>query len=194
MIRPLTLLLTFVLTALLAVTARAEPVTYSFDPGHTYIGINWNHLGFSTQRARFGEFSGTLVLDEEDPANSSVSISIRIDSLDTGIAKLDEELVGPEFFDAESYPVAEFESDRIEVVGDGMALVHGSLTLKGQSHPLTLEVVLNQIGENPINNRRTAGFEAEGVVDRTIYGIDKYAPAVSADIGLTIAAEAAVAE
>lgn len=194
MIRPLTILLTFVLTALLAVTARAEPVTYTFDPGHTYIGISWNHLGFSTQRARFGEFSGTLVLDEDNPANSSVSVSIRIDSIDTGVARLDEELVGPEFFDAESYPVADFASDRIELVGEKLALIHGRLTLKGQTHPLTLEVALNQIGENPINNRRTAGFEAEGVVDRTIFGIDKYAPAVGTEIGLTISAEAAVAE
>lgn len=194
MIRPLAILLTFVLTTLLALTARAEPVTYTFDPSHTYIGISWNHLGFSTQRARFGEFSGTLVLDEEDPANSSVSVSIRIDSLDTGVDRLDEELMGPDFFDAETYPVADFESERVELAGENTAVIHGALTLKGQSHPLTLDVMLNQIGANPINNRRTAGFEATSVIDRMEYGIDKYVPAVSAEIGLDISAEAAVAE
>ncbi len=194
MIRPLAILLAAALTALLSLAARAEPVTYSFDPAHTYIGIDWNHLGFSTQRARFGEFSGTLVLDEDNPANSSVSVSIRIDSLDTGVERLDEELLGPEFFDAETYPVADFESERVEVIGENTAVIHGTLTLKGQSHPVTLDVVLNQIGANPINNRRTAGFEATSVIDRMQYGIDKYVPAVSAEIGLTIAAEAFVAE
>jgi polyisoprenoid-binding protein YceI len=57
--------------AALTATAVAEPVAYEFDKSHANLSFSYNHLGYSTTEGRFGEWDGTLVIDQETPANSS---------------------------------------------------------------------------------------------------------------------------
>jgi len=180
--------------ALAAGPAAAEPVEYAFDPDHTQIQLSWNHLGFSTFNARFADFSGTLMLDPETPANSSLRVTVPVESIDTGVDKLDQELLKEAYFHAEAHPEAVFESTRVEMTGEKSAKVHGRLTLKGKSNPLTLEVTLNKLGEHPLSGKTAAGFSATGTVQRSAYGIDKFVPMVSDEIALSISAEAQRAE
>ena len=61
--------------ALLPMSANAEPETYTFDPTHTAIVFQIDHFGFSAPTGKFMNVEGELVLDEEDPAASSVKVT-----------------------------------------------------------------------------------------------------------------------
>ena len=76
--------------ALLPMSANAEPETYTFDPTHTAIVFQIDHFGFSAPTGKFMNVEGELVLDEEDPAASSVKVTIPVAKLETGVPDLDE--------------------------------------------------------------------------------------------------------
>ncbi len=167
--------------------AAAE--TYTLDPTHTYVQWRISHFGFSHPSGKWLA-TGTLVLDEAKPENSKVKVVIRTADIVTGIPKLDEHLKGPLFFDVAKFPTATFVSDKIDVTGKNTAKVSGTLTLHGVSKPMTLDVVLNKVGENPITNKMAAGFSAVAKIKRSDFGIIALAPGVGDEVQLNIEAEA----
>ncbi|GAK33638.1 polyisoprenoid-binding protein [Iodidimonas nitroreducens] len=175
-------------------SVQAAPETFEFDEAHTHIGLAWNHLGFSETRARFADFEGALILDQDNPANSSLSVTIPISSLDTGLKKFDDHLKSADFFDAATYPEATFKSTKIELDGDKAAKVHGDLTIHGVTKPVVLDVTLNQLGKHPMNGKTHAGFTATTKIKRSDFGINQYVPMVSDDVEIFISTEASKAE
>lgn len=174
--------------------AQAAPETYSFDPTHTNIVWKAEHFGFSKPSGRFGIEDGTLVLDEDAPANSSVNIVIDTTDLVTGIEKFDAHLKSADFLDVENFPTATFKSTAIEVTGEKTAKVTGDFTLHGVTKPVTLDMTLNKIDVNPISQKKTAGFSGSVVIKRSDYGIDLYVPNVSDTVEISIEAEAGLVE
>ncbi|GAB4575728.1 MAG: YceI family protein [Rhodothalassiaceae bacterium] len=169
--------------------AAAAPESFAFDKAHSHIGLSWNHLGFSETHARFADFDGKLLLDEADPANSSLEVTIPITSLETGVEKLDAHLMSPDFFDADTFPTAHFKSTAIEIVGEGRAKVTGDLTIKGVTKPVTLDVTLNKLDKHPMTGRKAAGFNASTVIKRSDFGISGYVPMVSDEVTIVISTE-----
>jgi len=176
-------------TASFASAAFAAPVTYQIDPTHTEVVFSWSHFGFSNPTAKFQSSTGTLVLDEDNPAASSVEVTFAIDSLNTGVPALDTHLKTADFFDAATYPTASFKSTKVEVTGADTARVTGDLTIKGVTKPLTLDVRLNKLGAN-MKQQPTAGFSATGELKRSDFNTGAYVPAVSDEITLKITVEA----
>jgi len=179
-------------TALLAGSlspAFAAPETYAIEQTHTEVTFFWTHFGFSKPSGKFMNAVGTLVLDEADPAKSSVDVSFAIDGLNTGVAALDGHLKSKDFFDAATYPTATFKSTKVDVTGKETAKVTGDLTIHGVTKPVTLDVTLNKIGAN-MKGVKTAGFSATGQIKRSDFGIGAYVPAVSDEITLVITSEA----
>ena len=187
--------LTFPLaTALLlaAGSATAAPVRYDLDPNHTRIDFSWTHFGFSHPMGRFDRFEGDFRFDPADPTQSSVTVTILVDSIDTGVAKLDAHLKTDEFFDVARYPTATFKSTRVERSGEHDLKVTGDLTLHGVTRPVVLDVVVNKIGQHPMAGRAAAGFDASATIRRSDFGISNYVPNVSDEIRLSISTEAMV--
>lgn len=182
--------------ALTAVSAAAQAQeVYDFDPQHTEVIASWNHLGFSRQRVEFDVADGTLILDEADPTQSSVRVSFQTAGLRSGVPLFDEHLKSKDWFDAAAHPEITFESRSVTLgpeTGDGRrtAQVLGDLTIKGQARPVTLDVVLNALGDHPIARRKSAGFSARTTVNRSEWGLDAYAPAVSDAVEIIIETEA----
>lgn len=173
----------------LPVSAQAAE-TYTLDPYHTNLYWKANHFGFSNPSGKFGAVTGTVSLDEKNPAASVVDVTVNTGSVVTGIDLFNEHLRGANFFQSEKFPTAKFVSTKVDVTGKDMATVTGDLTLLGVTKPVTLNVTLNKIGENPISKLKTAGFTATGVVKRSEFGINYALPGVSDDVQLTIDAEA----
>jgi polyisoprenoid-binding protein YceI len=178
----------FALLLLLTPTVQAAE-TYTLDASHTYVLWHINHFGFSNPSGKWMA-TGTLVLDEAKPQDSKLNVTINVAAIDTGIPKLDEHLKGAQFFDVKQFPTATFISNKIDVTGKNTAKVHGVLTLHGVSKPLTLNVTLNKIGENPITNKKTAGFTAHAQLLRSDFGINTLLPGLSDKVKLNIEAEA----
>lgn len=159
------------------------------DNQHSYILWQVEHLGFSTQSGKW-YVNGTLMLDKEKPENSKVEATIKIADMITGIPELDKHLKAKLFFDAQRFPTATFVSNKVDVLSDNSAKVSGTLTLRGVSKPVVLDVTLTKVGKNPINERMTAGFKATTIIKRSDFGINAFIPKVGDEVKITIEAEA----
>lgn len=166
--------------------------TYALDTNHTNIVWSINHFGFSNPSGKFTKVEGQLVLDEANPANSKVSMTLSPANILTGIDKLDEHLKSKDFFDVEQFPNATFVSTKVALTGKDTAKVTGTLTLHGISKPVTLDVKLNKIGVNMFN-KKTAGFSAFTTIKRSDFGINTYLPALGDDVKISIESEANIA-
>ncbi len=167
--------------------AAAE--TYKLDSGHTYVLFHINHFGFSNPSGKWLA-NGTLMLDETNPQNSRVEVTIQTATVDTGIAKLDEHLRSADFFDTAKYPTATFVSDKIKIMGKDTAKVFGNLTVHGVTKPIILDVKLNKLGMSPITHKKTAGFSATTKLKRSDFGIDSHLPGLGDEVKIEIEAEA----
>jgi polyisoprenoid-binding protein YceI len=181
-------------TAVFDALAFAQPAlaaeTYVFDKAHTNIQFSWDHFGFSTTSAGFEEFSGELQFDPEDRANSSIEVTIDLDSVDSGFDTFNEHLTEkPEWFNTDEYPEATFTSTGIEALGEDRLRVTGDLTLKGVTKEITLETTINKIGKHPVSNAKTIGFDATTTVSRSAFDMGQYAPSVGDEVTISISSE-----
>jgi polyisoprenoid-binding protein YceI len=172
--------------ALAAPALSAE--SYIVDPRHTYPMWEVNHFGWSTQRGRFNEASGKIVLDRA-AKTGSVDIAIKTASVDTGIAKWDEHMMSEDFFNAAKFPTINFKASKIVFNGDKPASVPGELTLLGVTKPVTLTITGFGCGLNPVNKKEVCGADAYATIKRSEFGMMKYLPGVSDEVRLVINVE-----
>ncbi|MCP4330258.1 MAG: polyisoprenoid-binding protein [Alphaproteobacteria bacterium] len=164
---------------------------YQFDPAHSFVYFKINHLGWSDLMGRFNGVEGALVLDEENPGNSSVEVVIDASSVDTNHEARDKHLRSPDFFNAEEFPEITFKSTNIERIDDTTGRMTGDLTLLGVTKPVTFDFKWGQPSPNPFNEKAThTGFSAELDVKRSEWGMDKFIPGIGEDATLFIGAEA----
>ena len=171
----------------------AAPETYTLDKNHTYVLWSAEHLGFTTQYGKWYA-TGQLVLDKDNPSQSKVNVTIDVMDMITGLPELDKHLKSNLFFDAEHYPKATFVSNKVTPQGDNKATVEGTLTLRGVSKPVVLQVTLNKIGMNLISNKLSVGFTATASINRSDFGINAFLPSVSDKVNLFIGAEGYLAQ
>ncbi len=162
--------------------------TYKLEPTHTSVIFQWTHFGFSHPSGKFMNAVGSVTLDQAAPAKSSVEVSFAIAGVNTGVPALDKEFQEAGWFDAAKYPNATFKSTKVDVTGKDTAKVTGDLTIHGVTKPVTLDVKLNQLGQEM--GKATVGFTATGTINRSDFGLKQYVPAVSDQIDLSIEAEA----
>ncbi|MEO6689301.1 MAG: YceI family protein [Dokdonella sp.] len=177
-------------TALALASAPAFAGSYTLDPGHTQVLFSWNHFGFSNPTAQFGTVEGSLEYDQANPTKASLNVTIPIASINSNVAKLNEHLQSPDFFDAAKFANATFKSTKVEKGAADHLKVTGDLTLHGVTKPVVLDVTVNHVGEHPMRKAAAAGFDASTTIKRSDFGIAKYVPNVSDDIKIHITTEA----
>ena len=143
--------------------------TYVIDPSHTQVGFAVRHMAVSKVRGRFTTFEGTLVI-AEDPAQSSVSVTIDATSIDTRDENRDNHLKTNDFFDVENHPSWTFTSTAVRYLGKGKLEVDGALTIRGTTRAVTLDASLEGVVRDPYGNRRV-GFSASAEINRDDFGV-----------------------
>jgi polyisoprenoid-binding protein YceI len=176
--------------ATLSLPAFAATAPYEIDPRHTQVLFTYSHMGMSHITGRFGDVSGTIALDADKPAASSVNVTIPVDSLSTGVPKLDEHMKSPDMFDAAQFPTATFASTSVKAVGKDHLQVTGNLTLHGVTRPVVLDTTINFAGPHPMNKAPAAGFDATANLKRSDFGIGYGLPNVGDEVQLRITVEA----
>lgn len=170
---------------------------YDIDAAHSGVVFGWNHFGFSNPTARFDKIEGSVLLDKADLTKSSISVTLPVEGLDTGVAKLDEALKSPDFLDATRYPTITFKSSKVEKTGENVLKITGDLTVHGVTKPVTLDAKVNKVGifEIPgVIKAQAAGFDATTVIKRSVFGVGNYVPAVSDEITVRITLDAKQAQ
>jgi len=152
-----------------AAPAALAADTYLLDVNHTTVGFTVRHF-FTRVPGKFTRFEGTIQYDGADLAKSSVTVTIETASIDTEVPDRDKHLKSADFFDAEKNPKITFVSTRVKPMGANKAQIEGTLTIRGVTKPVTLDVDLLGSGPDAWGGYR-AGFEGRTKVNRLDYGV-----------------------
>jgi polyisoprenoid-binding protein YceI len=158
------------LLAAAAVACPAQDGTYAIDPTHTTVHFEMLRFGLSTTRGRFDRKEGSVQFDRAG-LRGSVEIAVDTRSLNTGVAALDRRLQEADFLDTEAFPSARFSAGKLAFGGNRVAAVEGTLTLRGQTHPLTLAAQRFDCYLNPLFRREVCGGDFEADLELARWGI-----------------------
>jgi polyisoprenoid-binding protein YceI len=146
-------------------------MSWQIDASHSAIDFSVRHMMISNARGSFATFSGTVNIDEENPANSSVDVQIDAASIDTRDEKRDAHLRSADFFDVENYPVITFKSTRVEPVDASHGRIVGDLTIKDVTHQVVLDTEFIGQAKSPWGTT-SYGFEAQTKISRKAWGLN----------------------
>jgi len=169
------------------VATHASADTFKIDPVHSSILFSVTHLGVSNLYGRFNDVSGTVTFDKTAPTKNSVDLKIPIESLDTHNAKRDQDIKGPDFFNAKQFPVMTFKSTKVDGSGDTYK-VTGDFTLHGVTKPLSFEVKKGGEGKGMQGEIRGGG-EARFTIKRSDHGMTFMQGAVGDEINVIVSLE-----
>jgi len=144
--------------------------TWTFDPLHTQVEFSAKHLGMMTVRGNFTEVTATGDLQPDQPERSSVNVTIRAASIRTHNEQRDNDLRASYFLEVDKYPTMTFKSTKIEPKGNDRGTMTGDLTIKGVTHPVTLNVVKYGEFNDPGMGHRI-GYAAETKINRKDFGM-----------------------
>ena len=142
---------------------------YTLDAAHSRLGFSARHAMVTTVRGAFKEFEGTAHVDTANPANSKVEVTIKTDSIDTGVADRDAHLRSADFFEIEQHPDITFTSTNVERDGDEWTIT-GDLTIKGNTLPVSIPFESTGSARDPFGNDRI-GFEGQTTISRKDWGL-----------------------
>ena len=144
-------------------------MAWQIDTVHSSIEFSVRHMMISKARGKFGKFSGTIVIDEANPAATTVDVSIDAASVDTGVPDRDAHLRSPDFLDAGTYPTLHFQSTKVGVDGDS-AKLYGNLTIRDVTKPVVLDVEYAGKSKNPWG-QTIAGFSGKTKIKRSDWNL-----------------------
>jgi len=143
---------------------------WNFDPVHSHVGFSVRHLMISKVNGHFKSWTGTLLIDEDKPENSSLTVEIDAASIDTKEPQRDDHLRSADFLDAQKFPKIAFRSTRVEKIDLEHYRVSGDFTLHGVTREIALEVEYFGRAKDPWGGER-AGFSATTSIERKDYGL-----------------------
>jgi polyisoprenoid-binding protein YceI len=145
--------------------------TYAIDPAHSRVGFVARHAMITKVRGSFDEFEGSGTFDADDPANSSLQLTIKTTSIDTRNSDRDAHLRSNDFFDMEKYPEITFSSTEVKRVDDTTFDVTGDLTVKETTKPITVRFEYTGSAVDPFGNHRI-GLEGSATINRKDWGVN----------------------
>lgn len=143
---------------------------WQFDPYHTQVEFSAKHLGMMTVRGHFTEINATGNIYPDRPEASSVDVTIQTASIRTHNENRDNDLRSSNFLEVDKYPTINFKSTEIKPAGEDRYTMLGDLTIKGNTRPVTLNVVKYGEFNDPRMGHRI-GYSAEGQINRKDYGL-----------------------
>ncbi len=162
-------------SAVLAAPWRLEPET------RVSVDVTWQG---SVIEVRFPRLSGRIDFDEVRPETAKARITAYSADATTGVGVVDALVRGSDYLDTAAHPTIVFDLDRLTRTSSQTADVEGRLTLRGVTRPVRFAARVTRYEEAA--DGFVAGFDIEGVVDRTQFGSTGGLPDVPAELGVRI--------
>ncbi len=143
---------------------------WNLDPTHSEIQFKVKHLMITTVTGYFKEFSAVAETDGDDFSGANISFEAKTASIDTNNSDRDAHLKSGDFFDSENHPELTFRSTDLKKVDEENYELHGEMTIKGVTKPLTLKAEFGGIQKDPWGNQK-AGFSLSGKINRKDWGL-----------------------
>lgn len=145
-------------------------IKWKIDTAHSEIQFKVKHLMITTVTGYFKQFDLEAETATDDFATASkILFTADINSIDTNNSQRDTHLKSADFFNAEEYSQLTFTGTKYEVSGD-QAKLHGNLTIKGITKPITVNVEFGGIVVDPYGQTK-AGFTVSGKISRKEFGL-----------------------
>ncbi|UYV11432.1 MAG: YceI family protein [Phycisphaera sp.] len=154
-----------------AASVSEDAKNYEIDGVHSGVVFRIMHAGAAPFYGMFHGTSGTITVDANNPAATSIDVTIDTTKVSTGNNSRDDHLRSVDFFNSGQFPTCTFKATGAESAGNGAMTVKGELTLLGKSLPVTATVT--PTGEGEFRGQR-AGFEAKLSFKRSDFGMTKY--------------------
>jgi polyisoprenoid-binding protein YceI len=134
---------TLLATALAASPSIAD--AQQVDPGASELVFVTKQMGVPVE-GRFQRWAARVALDPRKPESGQVGLNIQMDSVAFAAPEVTAEAQRPVWLDTARFPKATFQSTAIRAAGGGRYEMSGRLTMKGQTHDVTVPVSLAQSG------------------------------------------------
>src|SRR6478609_2801405 len=145
-------------------------IKWKVDPSHSEVQFQVRHLMISKVTGYFKSFKSEVETETEDfNTAKSIVFTAEIDSIDTNNEQRDAHLKSSDFFSMEEHAQVLFVGTKYEGNGSEGKL-HGDLTMKGVTKPLTVNVEFGGIANDPFGQTK-AGFTITGKINRKDFGI-----------------------
>lgn len=152
------------------VSTRLESAGWPIDRAHSRVTFTVKKWDFMEVEGRFFDFAGAIAYDARRPESSQIDWRVRVASVETGAPNRDKTLQGADYFEAARYPEMRFVSDTVTVTAPHQLEVHGILTIRGQSKPITVPVTYGGVHTIPGEGTFEA-FQTEFTLNRFDYGV-----------------------
>ena len=143
---------------------------WALDPTHSEVQFKVKHLMVSTVTGQFKQFNATVETDGDDMSTAKVHFTAEADSIFTNNEHRDAHLKNADFFDAENHPQLIFDSSEFEKVDNENYKMYGTLTMRGVSKEVALNVEYGGMVQDPWGNTRV-GFSVSGKINRKAHGV-----------------------
>lgn len=124
---------------LLLLSGTAFAREWKVDAAHSSLTFTGTYQGESFE-GRFKRFDAKINYDPADLAQAKFDVTVDIASVNTANTERDQALPDKAFFDTAQFPSAHFVTTRFRKGANGEVLADGTLSLRGISKPVTLEV------------------------------------------------------
>lgn len=169
----------------LCLPALAAAATWRLDP-ETRVAVDVGWQG-TVVEVRFTRISGTIEFDERRPEAARARITVSTRDVDSGAGVVDALVRSRDYLDAERYPTIVFDLDRLTPTSKETADVLGRITLRGVTRPAAFKARVFRYGPaEDAPERFEAGFDIEGVIDRTEFGSTGGLPEVPPELNIRI--------
>lgn len=138
------------------------------DSGHSGCVFQCKHANAAWFLGTFDRVAGKVTLDEKAPQNSSVELTIDVESIDSNSEQRDGHLKSPDFFNAKENPEITFKSTKIAADGNNLK-VTGNLSMAGKTKSITIPV--EWTGDGEFRGKRR-GYMASFAVKRSEFGMN----------------------
>ena len=151
-----------VLLLALVLPGMATAADYTVQPASSTLGFSNTFQGESFN-GHFGQWTAAISYDPANLASSKFDVEVTLASVKTGDDDRDSALPGADFFDVAKFPKAHFVTTGFLRSG-GKVIADGTLTLRGVSKPVSLEVTFKPQGSG-------ATLDVAGTVKRLDFGV-----------------------
>jgi polyisoprenoid-binding protein YceI len=161
-----------------------------YNAPHSRIGFIVSHFGLCFVHGHFREADVRLDINEDDPSESSIEVTIDASSLTTDLERRDDAVKGEHYLETDLYPTISFKSRRVEPRGENRYALIGDFSL----HGVTKELVLDTVYAGEATDARGTtlrGLAARGLIHKSDFGIkgNPLEPNIGEEIQLVIDVE-----
>lgn len=145
--------------------------SWTIDKVHSAINFTITHF-FTPVDGTFDDYEAEVIFAPDDLENSSVDISIAVESINTRNDRRDGHLNSEDFFNSSEWPEIHFKSNSIEQTGENQFVASGELTIRDVTRNFDLPFELLGVMDNPMQeNSKVMGITASTELNRTDFGV-----------------------